>query len=60
LPLAYFGSTLYGPTGVWMAFPVSNVAGAVLAYLWFRRGTWRSSVVEEKPVEESVEGYEPV
>ncbi|MFB6167146.1 MAG: MATE family efflux transporter, partial [Candidatus Nanohaloarchaea archaeon] len=60
LPLAYFGSTLYGPTGVWIAFPFSNVAGAVLAYLWFRRGTWRKSVVEERPVEESVEGYEPV
>jgi hypothetical protein len=24
-----------------MAFTVSNVAGAAIAYAWYRRGTWR-------------------
>ncbi|MFB6109127.1 MAG: MATE family efflux transporter [Haloplanus sp.] len=31
------------PKGIWLAFAVSNVAGAVIAWLWFRRGTWRES-----------------
>ena len=34
-------SLLFGVRGVWAAFFVSNVAGAVIAWLWFRRGTWR-------------------
>ncbi len=29
------------PTGIWIAFPISNVIAAGLAYFWFRRGTWR-------------------
>ncbi|MDY6774068.1 MAG: MATE family efflux transporter [Candidatus Nanohaloarchaea archaeon] len=50
LPLAYLGSVLDGTSGVWLAFPVSNVAGAAIAYLWFRRGSWREKVVgDEKP-----------
>ncbi|QZX99410.1 MATE family efflux transporter [Halobaculum rubrum] len=38
LPLPAFGST-----GIWMAFAVSNTAGAIIAYLWYRRGTWRDA-----------------
>lgn len=45
LPLAYFLSGPMGPTGIWLAFPISNVFGAVLAYLWFRRGTWVQKLV---------------
>ncbi|SFR73649.1 putative efflux protein, MATE family [Halogeometricum rufum] len=43
LPFAYFASQSfgYGSTGIWMAFTVSNVAGAAIAYAWYRRGTWR-------------------
>jgi Na+-driven multidrug efflux pump len=53
LPVAYIASQGILPTdiwffsqldarGIWLAFFVSNVAGAVIAWLWFRRGTWRS------------------
>ncbi|AWB27561.1 MATE family efflux transporter [Halococcoides cellulosivorans] len=28
-------------TGIWIAFVVSNVVGAVIALGWFSRGTWR-------------------
>jgi putative MATE family efflux protein len=48
LPIAWFASGTYSatvpndPTGVWIAFPISNAAGALIAYLWFRRGTWRT------------------
>ena len=33
------------PRGVWVAFAVSNVVGAAVAFLWFRRGTWRDGDV---------------
>jgi putative MATE family efflux protein len=35
-------SLLFGVQGVWASFFVSNVVGAVVAWLWFRRGTWRA------------------
>ncbi|MXR51511.1 MATE family efflux transporter [Halovenus sp. WSH3] len=37
--------TAIGPTGIWWGFIVSNIAGAVIAYAWFRRGTWKSGDV---------------
>lgn len=46
-PLALFGSRLWGATGIWIAFPVSNISGALIAWLWFRRGSWRQRLVEE-------------
>jgi putative MATE family efflux protein len=49
LPIAWVAAGLYGPSGVWAAFPISNVIGAVAAYLWFRRGTWRSATVDTAP-----------
>ncbi|MFB6092135.1 MAG: MATE family efflux transporter [Haloquadratum sp.] len=45
IPIAYLASRALGATGVWIAFPLSNVAGAAIAYLWYRRGTWRSGSV---------------
>ena len=41
LPIAWLGTNALGATGLWVAFAASNVIGGVLAYLWFRRGTWR-------------------
>ncbi|MCJ7479387.1 MAG: MATE family efflux transporter [Candidatus Nanohaloarchaeota archaeon QJJ-7] len=62
LPIAYVGSILQGPPGVWLAFPISNVAGAVIAFLWFRRGTWKQKVVDGKKdvVSETSEHLESV
>ena len=45
IPVAYVASLSLGETGIWLAFPVSNVAGAVIAYAWYRRGTWQSGSV---------------
>ncbi|MFB6195768.1 MAG: MATE family efflux transporter [Haloplanus sp.] len=42
LPIAWFASRVMGPPGIWVAFLISNVVGAVIAYAWYRRGTWRS------------------
>jgi putative MATE family efflux protein len=40
LPIAWVAAGAYGPPGVWASFAVSNVAGAVIAYAWFRLGSW--------------------
>jgi putative MATE family efflux protein len=56
LPVAYVASQGVLPTdlwflgqpdarGIWIAFFASNVAGAIIAWLWFRRGTWRNGDV---------------
>ncbi|WP_414836979.1 MATE family efflux transporter [Candidatus Nanohalococcus occultus] len=48
LPIAYFGAIELGTTGVWIAFFVSNILGAIIAYLWYRRGTWRKDFDPEE------------
>ncbi|MFT4905273.1 MAG: putative MATE family efflux protein [Natronomonas sp.] len=58
LPIAYVASRGVVPVdiwflaqpdarGIWFAFFVSNVVGAVIAWLWFRRGSWRDGDVRE-------------
>jgi putative MATE family efflux protein len=60
LPFAYVTSQGILPTdlwffggpdarGIWLAFFVSNVVGATIAWLWFRRGTWREGDVRGRP-----------
>lgn len=46
LPVAFVASEFFlGASGIWLAFGVSNVLGATIAWLWFRRGTWREGDV---------------
>jgi putative MATE family efflux protein len=56
----FFGSP--DPRGIWLAFFVSNVVGATIAWLWFRRGTWREGdvrgtaapdIADDEPVDAS-------
>jgi putative MATE family efflux protein len=47
LPVAWVGADLLGPSGVWIAFAVSNIGGGIVSYLWFRRGTWRGDDLTE-------------
>ncbi|HKJ60187.1 MAG TPA: MATE family efflux transporter [Halobacteriales archaeon] len=49
LPLAWFAAAAFGPFGIWVSFAVTNVFGAVLAYLWFRRDTWREVDIRGGP-----------
>lgn len=59
LPVAYlasqyrlpipFAEYVYGVNGIWVAFFISNIAGAVIAFLWFRRGIWRDGDVRGSP-----------
>ena len=48
-PFAWVVSQQIGETGIWLAFAVSNVIGASVAFLWFRRGTWRGVDVRHGP-----------
>ena len=40
-PIAWIAAGEIGASGIWLSFAVSNVAGAAIAYAWYRRGTWR-------------------
>ncbi|MFB6141087.1 MAG: MATE family efflux transporter, partial [Halosimplex sp.] len=42
-PLAALAAFDMGYQGIWLAFAVSNVAGAAIAFGWFKRGTWRDA-----------------
>lgn len=61
LPIAYIGSINLGTKGVWIAFFISNVLGALIAYTWYQRGTWKQTVTEEDKakgeVAEEAEGF---
>ncbi len=47
IPVAYYLlQNGMGAKGVWYAIAFSNTVTAILAFLWFRRGTWKSSEVE--------------
>ncbi|ALG81944.1 MATE family efflux transporter [Halanaeroarchaeum sulfurireducens] len=54
-PIAWVASGPLAEAGIWVAFAISNVAGAVIAFLWYRRGSWRekdltnSQPPQEKP-----------
>lgn len=50
-PVAWFGAESIGETGIWIAFAVSNVLGALLAYAWYKRGTWRDGDLTEDRVD---------
>jgi putative MATE family efflux protein len=51
--LWFFGQP--DPRGIWLGFLVSNIAGAVIAYAWFRRGTWREGDVRGRPQSDAFE-----
>ena len=62
LPLAWVGASQFGTQGLFAAFIVSNITGAVVALIWFRRGTWRDADLTDDPttpVAESVVEDEP-
>ncbi|MEF8880404.1 MAG: MATE family efflux transporter [Candidatus Nanohaloarchaea archaeon] len=46
LPLAYIGAVEVGTKGVWTAFFISNISGAMIAYLWYQKGTWRQKITD--------------
>lgn len=53
-PLAYILSkhTTLGEVGLWVAFPISNIVGALITYLWFKKGTWKNLRLTETEKQE--------
>jgi putative MATE family efflux protein len=50
-PIAWVASGPLGERGIWLSFAVSNIVGAFIAYVWYRRGTWRESNLTESSVD---------
>lgn len=50
--------TALGEVGIWVAYPVQNVIAAVIAVIWFARGSWKHSSVIEQP-QRAVSEYRP-
>jgi len=59
-PIAWVAAGEIGETGIWLSFALSNVAGAAIAYVWYRRGTWRDGDLTEPAVDVDDPGVEPV
>ncbi|WP_303657562.1 MATE family efflux transporter [Halorussus caseinilyticus] len=36
-----------GATGIWIGMALGNVVGGIAAALWFTRGTWKETVIDE-------------
>jgi len=49
-PITWVTATPFGEVNIWVSFAVSNVAGALIAYAWYRRGTWREGGLTESVV----------
>ncbi|SDJ34885.1 putative efflux protein, MATE family [Halovenus aranensis] len=59
-PIAWVGADMVGESGIWVSFAISNVLGAVIAYGWYRRGTWRDGDLTEANVDTDDIGTEGV
>ena len=49
-PLAYFLShhTKLAEVGIWIAFPITNIVGVIIAMLWFAKGTWKEKNITDE------------
>ena len=54
-PIAWVAAGRVGETGIWLSFAVSNVVGAVIAYAWYRRGTWRRGDLTDRGVADDID-----
>ncbi|MFC6721388.1 MATE family efflux transporter [Halobacteriaceae bacterium SHR40] len=54
-PIAWVGADMLGERGIWLSFAISNVVGALVAYAWYNRGTWRDADLTEAAVDTTTE-----
>jgi putative MATE family efflux protein len=59
LPLAWIGADRFGTAGLFGAFVVSNVTGAAIAFVWYRRGSWRDVDLAGGPSRDEVTVDDP-
>ncbi len=50
VPIAYVLSmhTHFAEVGIWIAFPVANIITAIIAIIWFTKGTWKQKKITEE------------
>ncbi len=50
VPLAYVLSkhTAFAEVGLWIAFPATNIIAAIIAIVWFKKGTWKQKQITEE------------
>lgn len=54
IPLAY-GLALYTPLavdGIWRAFPLTNIAMAVICFVIYQKGDWKNKSLTEPEIKE--------
>jgi putative MATE family efflux protein len=58
IPLAYLLSKIWGmgEVGIWWAIPIAWAFGALGAFLYFRRGNWKTKGIIMRPMVEPLEG----
>jgi putative MATE family efflux protein len=61
-PLAYVLSkhTVLAAQGLWWSFPVTNIAVAIIAILWFARGGWKKTRLTEEAKETALVAQETI
>jgi len=49
VPIVYWLAVAgdFGPAGIWIGMAAGQILGAIGSGLWFTRGTWKSTVIEE-------------
>ncbi|MFB6211257.1 MAG: MATE family efflux transporter [Halobacteriales archaeon] len=49
VPTVYFLAFIVGlgSTGIWIGMALGNILGGIAAALWFTRGTWKSTVIDD-------------
>ena len=49
-PTAYLLShhTSLGATGLWWAFPITNILSSIIALIWFMKGDWKKKKLTEE------------
>ncbi|WP_232688663.1 MATE family efflux transporter [Halobacterium zhouii] len=50
VPTVYFFAFVlaWGATGIWVGMALGNIAGAIVAAAWFKRGTWKQAIVDRE------------
>lgn len=49
--LAWIFSQFMGPTGIWMAWPISWTVATVLSVIFYRMGTWHKHIDKQSQAE---------
>lgn len=59
IPAAYWLSGKIGETGIWWSVPMGLAAGALLSWLYYLTGKWKTKAVTSVPPESTDESLQP-